>query len=124
VPINKLLIESATETGVHISTPVSVANITGDFTLKIYVSALTASVRFAIEESTNSFSTVGSLWTQNLWGNPIPVEGMLLSFAGRRESAGTTIVGQPNSELRFNLVELTPSYEFAGGITYNAWIEY
>lgn len=122
MPINKLqlITPGTTLTSAGAQSGVSVSNITGDFTVKIYVSALLANMRVAVEETVNSFSTVGQLWVQNLQG-PVPIEGVLLSFAGRRESAGTTVVGEANSQLRVNVQELN---SYVPSVTLSAWVEY
>jgi hypothetical protein len=124
MPVNKLTIESATETAVHTSTPVSVSGITGDYTIKLFVSAMApqmydGSVRLAIEESSNG-TTWLPLVVWNFSSFAIPIEGELVSWR-KREAAGTDLAGTRGAELRVNVQELNGS---SPSITYNAWIEY
>jgi hypothetical protein len=125
MPINRLTIESATETAAHISTPVSVASITGDYTIKLLVSNITpaywngGSARIAIEESNGGAWFPLVVW--NFSGSTVlPPEGQRVSWR-KREAAGTDLAGTAGAELRVNLSELNGT---SPSITYNATVEY
>jgi len=121
MPINRLTIESAAVTGTHTSTPVAVGTITGDYTIKLFVSAMTlANARIQIEESADSFSTAKPLVVWNFQG-PVPLEGLEVSFR-KREAAGSDLFGTAGAEARVNVVELNGYAPVSA--TYDAWIEY
>ena len=120
MPVNRLTIESATQTATHTSTPVNISGISGDCTIKLIVKNLSGSARIQIEESTNGFSTSLPLMVSNWNGGSIPVEGELISWR-RREACGTSLFGATSAELRLNLIELNG---LLPTITYNAYIEY
>jgi hypothetical protein len=124
VPINKLQLVTpeTTVTSAGALSPVSVASITGDYTIKLYISSFTGlygNARVAVEESVNAFSNTYELWVQNVV-SAVPVEGVLLSYR-KREAAGTDLVGTESSELRVNVQELNA---MSPSLTFSAWVEY
>ena len=122
MPVNRLTIESATETTTHQGAGVSVSGITGDYTIKLLVTATTAEARIVIEESSDGVNWKPlSIW--NFAPGTLPVEGEMVSFR-KRQAAGTDLAGTDGAELRLNLLELNPVYELSPSITYDAWVEY
>lgn len=119
MPVNRLTIESNTVTAAHQSAGVSVAAITGDYTVKLFIQSLTGGARVVIEESVNAFSTTYELAVFSSQGS-LPPEGVMVSFR-KREAAGTDLAGTAGAVLRVNVQELTGG---SPSITYNAYVEY
>ncbi|MFZ0339568.1 MAG: hypothetical protein WAL45_16145 [Terracidiphilus sp.] len=122
MPINKLyLANGLTVTSAGAQAGVAVGTITGDYTVKLWITALSAFARIAIEEATsNAFSPAEQLAVWNFspgFNNP---EGVMVSFR-KREGAGTDIVGEAGTFVRVNVQELNA---YLPSATFTCWIEY
>lgn len=122
MPITKTFLQTlTTQSGALASSGVDVSGITGDFTVKLRIHALSVgnNARFVLEESTNAFSTViptGVGWN-SATGLTTGPEGITLSWK-RRDFGALCKAGVTNGEMRLNLVELD-----GGSTQYECWIE-
>lgn len=124
MPVNKLTLASGTVTGPGAQPGLAVGSITGDYTVKLFISSFSepgANARIAIEEAaSNAFSPAEQLVVWNFNGGSLPTEGVMVSFR-KREAAGTDLAGEAGSYLRVNVQELAG---YIPSLTYDAWIEY
>lgn len=113
-----------TQTGAFAGTPIDISGITGNWTLKLQVAALSDSgsatpvCRFAFEDSVNSF-------TASLAGPTVSFQGALTNVADRvtsfkQQDFPDLRTGVSGALLRLHLTNL----ENTGSVTYHAWLEY
>ena len=122
MPITRTTLQAlTTQTGPFTGSAVDVSGITGDFTIKLRVDALTAgnSARLIFEESVDNFTTVietgaGLNTATGLTSGP---EGVTVSFK-RRDFGSLSKIGAPNGKLRIRLAAID-----GGSITYESWSE-
>lgn len=127
MPVNKLTVFSGTITSTGAQTPVNTNGVTGDYTVKLLISAQykafvygSLPMRIGLEDSTNSFSSVGTLCTLNVDAMSLPLEGLSWSFR-KRDFGGLDVAGEVGAAMRLNvevLLGMSPS------VTIDAWIEF
>jgi hypothetical protein len=122
MPITRTtLLAKTTQTAATANAGVDVSGITGDFTIKIRVDALSpnaGSAKIQIEESTNSFTNAYTVFKQDFLGG-LPPEGVTVSYR-KYQSETTSLAGTASAKFRVNLIELNGT---SPSITYEAWIE-
>ena len=111
---------SVNKTAVFTGSAIDVSGITGDWTIKLQVSTLTAAakVRFQFEDTVTDWtaSLVGP--TFNLLGEYTVACDKVKSF--KKANYPSLRLGSVSGQLRLKVTEITA----ASSVTYHAWIEY
>ena len=121
LPVQATVTKTATFTG----TAIDVSGITGDWTLKLQVQAMSDAVAATVPMVRIGFSDTVNDWTASIAGPAISFKGTLAASydkvkSFKKQDFPDLRLGTGSAQLRMNQLNI----ESGGSVTYRSWLEY